>query len=71
MKEVENSLMQPERVIELSRGKVPVSKELLDIHNRKRSSAFKFYVYISGIFSIIGIVGLVVRVRDGGENMSA
>ena len=71
MKKVKNSLIYPERVIERSLGKVPVSKELLDIHNRKRSSTFKFFLYITGIFSIIGIVGLVLRVLDGFDNMSA
>ena len=59
MKKVKNSLIYPERVIERSLGKVPVSKELLDIHNRKRSSTFKFFLYITGFFSIIGIVGLI------------
>ena len=69
MKKVKNSLIYPERVIERSLGKVPVSKELVDIHNRKRSSTFKFFLYITGFFSIIGIVGLVLRVIDGFDNM--
>ena len=56
MKKIKNSLIYPERVIERSLGKVPVSKELLDIHNRKRSSTFKFFLYITGIFSIMSLM---------------
>ena len=62
MKKIKNSLIYPEKVIERSLGKVPVSKELLNIHNQKRTSSFKFFFYITGLFSILGIVGMILRI---------
>ena len=71
MKKIKNNLIFTERVIERSLGKVPVNKESINIHNRKRGNTSNLFLYITAFLSVIGVVGIILRIMNGFDDMSA
>ena len=63
-------LVYPERVIEKSLGKVPPSKDLIDKHLQQRGKMFRTSLMLAAIFSVIGVLGIILKIINGFDNLS-
>jgi len=63
-------LVYPERIIERSLGKVPPSKDLIDKHLQERGNMYRTSLMLAAIFSVIGIVGIILKIINGFDNLS-